>query len=181
MLIKNTSEHYGLISKMLHWGLVLLVFTQFFLVYWKRTMLPEDSETAKFFIGGLHKPLGMVILLVALIAILWRWINVKPKFPAHMQPLEKTTANLAHGLLYLFLIIMPLSGLLMSVAAGYPPSFFGLFTVPMFLEKNKQVAEFFFTIHALTSYAIIVLVSIHTLAALKHHFVDRDEVLKRML
>jgi len=69
----------------------------------------------------------------------------------------------------------------MSTAAGYPPSFFGLFQFPQFIAKNAAIAHFFFNVHEVTGYIIIALVIIHTAAALKHHFTDHDNILKRML
>lgn len=181
MLTKNTKKNYGIISKTLHWGIAIIFLVQFILIFWKRYFLPEGSPLKSLLIGGLHKPIGMIAFVMGLLFILWRLINVKPNFPPAMSEWEKITANTVHGLLYATMIIMPLSGLIMSVAAGYPPNFFGLFQVPQFIEINKQTADTFFEIHELTGIAIIFLVALHTLAALKHHFINRDNVLKRML
>lgn len=181
MFIKNTSKHYGIITKFLHWSIALLIFFQFYLVYWKRNYLPENSEIAKFYINDLHKPIGILILILAILAILWKLINIKPHFPFGMSRYEKFAANNVHLLLYLTLIIMPLSGLLMTVAGGRPPNFFGLYQIPQFMNVNKDLSEVFWHLHEITGVIIVVLVAIHVLAALKHHFIDHDTVLKRML
>ena len=181
MELRNSVARYGAFSKFLHWTITLLVLFQLYLVFWKKWMLPEKSEIAAFYIGGLHKPIGVVILVLVITALIWRWTNPKPAFPITMPSWEKKSATLVHRLLYLGLLVMPVSGFVMSVAAGYPPNFFGLYQFPMMIEKNKAVAELFFAIHEFTGFLMIALVFIHTFAALKHHFIDRDGVLKRML
>jgi cytochrome b561 len=181
MKFKNTSSDYGSISKFLHWSIAILVFVQFALVYWVIYVLPEKSPKAGFLIGGLHKPLGIVVLILALLAIMWKLLNIKPGFPANMPAWEKIAAKGVHTLLYLCLIVMPLSGVIMSVAGGRPPNFFGLYQIPMFMAENKELSNFFFNLHRFTSFFLIGLILLHTLAALKHHFINRDGVLKRML
>ncbi len=180
MLFKNTAQKYGLITKLLHWGIAIIFLVQFYLALWTIKMLPKDSPLGKLYIG-LHKPIGMIAFVWGLLFILWRLMTIKPIFPPAMAEWEKFSARTVHFLLYITMIIMPLSGLIMSVAAGYPPNFFGLYQVPQFIEKNKALGDFFFEIHEVTGVAIIVLVIIHTLAALKHHFINRDSILKRMM
>lgn len=181
MELRNTSSSYGIISKIFHWTIAALVLVQFYLVYWKHWMLPEKSPIANFYISGLHKPIGVVILLLAIFAVTWKVNNPKPDYPLTMRNWEKQSAIFVQSLLYLILFAMPISGLIMSTAAGYPPSFFGLFQFPQLLEKNEVMAQFFFDVHEMTGYLVIALVVVHVGAALKHHFIDRDNVLKRML
>jgi len=69
----------------------------------------------------------------------------------------------------------------MSSAAGYPPNFFGWYQIPMFISPNKEIADYFFNIHSISGYTLMILVGLHVLAALKHHFINRDGILKRML
>ncbi len=181
MSLKNSTNKYGSISKLLHWTIALLFIVQFYLVYWTEYVLPKKSPLAEFYIDGLHKPIGITILCLAIFAVLWRLYNVKPKFPPLMREWEKGAAHSVHLLLYLTMFVMPITGFMMSVAAGYPPNYFGLYQFPMFIEKNKALSNALFEVHEITSYIIIALVLVHTLAALKHHFIDRDSVLKRML
>ncbi len=181
MLIKNTETKYGIISKLLHWSIAILFLVQYILIFWVKYILPEHSPTGKFLISGLHEPIGMTILVLGILAIIWRLCNIKPLFLFSMPEWEKTAATIVHILLYVTIIVMPLSGLLMSIAAGYPPSYFGLFTVPAFLPVNKALSTILYDVHATTAIIIVVLVVIHILAALKHHFINRDHVLKRML
>lgn len=181
MTIRNTYTHYGFVSKFLHWALITLVLLQFYFILWANVILPEKSPLIGFYIGKLHKPFGLLTLVVAILAILWRFINVHPTFPLTMAVWEKFAARLVHFLLYFCVIVMPISGLIMSVAAGKPPDFFGLYQVPMFIEKNDAVSNFFFAIHEYVGILLICLIVVHVLAALKHHFINRDQVLRRML
>lgn len=181
MAFKNSKSQYGTVSKLFHWSIVLLILVQYYLVYWKKWVLPEKSAIANFYIGGLHKSIGVVFLLLAIFAVTWHVNNPKPAYPPQMPKWEKQSALLVQGVLYLTFFAMPLSGLIMSTAAGYPPSFFGLFQFPQFIPKNLLVSHFFFNVHEITGYIIIALVIMHVAAALKHHFIDHDSILKRML
>lgn len=181
MLIKNTFNRYGTLSKIFHWGIVVLFLIQFYLIFWKRYMLPENSPLAGYYINGLHKPIGILTLIFVLLAILWKLINVKPTFPFNMTLWEKFAARSVHLLLYASMLIMPLSGIGMTEAAGRPLNFFGWYEIPQFIEMNKNLSQFLFEIHETTAFIIIALVTVHILAALKHHFINRDTVLKRIL
>jgi cytochrome b561 len=181
MEFKNSEAGYGIISKLFHWCIALLILVQFYLVYWKSWVLPEKSPMANFYINGLHKPIGVVVLMLAIFAVTWHVNSRKPDYSLQMPKWEKQSALFVQSVLYLTLFAMPLSGLIMSTAAGYPPSFFGLFQFPQFIAKNAVIAQFFFDIHEITGYIIIALVIVHVSAALKHHFINRDNILKRML
>lgn len=180
MDIKNTFEKYGIISKLLHWAIALLVFIQFYLVLWTEYVLPEKSPIASFYISGLHKPIGVLILLLVFLTLIWKAFNVRPVYPLLMPQWEKISARLTHALLYILLILMACSGFIMSAAAGKPPNFFGLYQFPMLIAENKMVSNVFFEIHSITAYCLVFLITIHILAALKHHFIDKDNILKRM-
>lgn len=181
MPIKNTHYTFGSITKLFHWALVILLLIQYVSVLWVLYMLPEHSPEAGFYIGKIHKPFGMLTLGIAVLAILWQFFNVHPTFPPMMSILEKRTARIVHTLLYLCLVIMPVTGLIFTTAGGRPPNFFGLYQVPQFIEPNKEVSDIVFGIHETTGYFLIALIALHTLAALKHHYINRDPVLKRML
>lgn len=181
MVFRNSDSTYGIISKLSHWLIAILILVQFYLVYWKSWVLPDKSPLANFYINGLHKPIGVVVLLLAIFAVTWKVNNPKPGYPATMPNWEKQSALFVQSVLYLTLFAMPISGFIMSTAAGFPPNFFGLYQFPQLLAKNEAMAHFFFEVHEITSYLIIALVIIHVAAALKHHFMDKDDVLKRML
>lgn len=180
MQVKNTSTQYGIISKLLHWSIALIIILQVGIVYWVIWVLPENSPSEGFLINDIHKPLGMLVLILAVLAIVWKWLNPKPSFLNSMPGWEKTAARIVHRLLYVAVVLMSLSGIMMTEAAGHPPSFFGLFQLPLIMQENKLAAQFYFEIHEYTSFVLLGLVALHILAALKHHFYDKDTILKRM-
>jgi cytochrome b561 len=125
--------------------------------------------------------MGLTVLSLVILRILWALTSIKPGLPEIMKPWERYSERYLHFTLYLLLLIMPLSGWLMSTAAGYAPSFFGLFSIPMpRISHNENLAGFAGEIHYKVAWLLILLVSIHILAAFKHHFIDKDNILKRM-
>lgn len=172
---------YGKISKLLHWLIFLAVIIQLYSVFWVNWILPPHSPSAEFYIDRIHKPVGALVLMLVLFSLLWKINHPRPSFPLHMKAWEILSARLVHALLYIGLLIMPITGLIMSTAAGYPPNFFGFYQFPSFLEKNDALAKLFFTFHKTVAFIVIGLVALHVLAALKHHLIDKDNVLKRML
>lgn len=179
MQIKNTQNSYGLISFSFHWimGLIMigLVIVGLMLA---DELIPDESRRA---VMGYHKSFGITILMLVGLRLLWRFTNLVPKFPADMAGWKKSLAHLVHLGLYVSMFVMPLSGWGMSSAAGYPVSFFGLFELPSLVEKNKELGGIFHEIHEITGTVLIVLFVMHVGAALLHHFIYKDNVLKRML
>jgi cytochrome b561 len=180
-MLKNTPNQYGSLLKFLHWTLVVFIVIQLLTILFTNYILEPKSPIGSFLIANIHMPVGALTLVFALIAIAWQAINIHPIFPESMRFWEKKLARLVHALLYICLIIMPVSGAVMTTANGHPLKLFGLYQTPQWIEKNKALADFFFEIHKITALILIGLVILHTFAALKHHFYDRDDVLKRML
>jgi cytochrome b561 len=179
--MKDTKEKFGIVTKLFHWVIALLVLAEVCLVYYTEWVLRPHSPIAGYLINNLHKPIGMTILGLAILYIIWRFSNTRPSFPSSMQPWEKISAKIVHRLLFLSILLMPLSGFMMSMLAGYPPNYFGLYQAPQFIQKNEAIAKLFFEIHGIVGNITIALIAIHLLAALKHHFINRDDVLTRML
>jgi cytochrome b561 len=181
MQFKNTPFEYGRITQWLHWLIALLVLFQFYLIYWKKWVLAEDSSVAHFYIGKLHIPLGVLLLALITFSIFWKLYNPHPTFPSHMSKLEKIAAHTAHALLLGATLLMSVSGLIMTTYGGYPPDLFGLYQLPAFLEKNEPLAHSFYEVHEITSFVLLALIVLHTLAAFKHQLLDKDNVVRRML
>jgi len=179
MSLKNTSEKYGSVTKFLHWAIFLLFVTQYFLVY-RREYFPKNSPEKLQYIL-LHVSIGVVVLIMALFMITWRYANSRPLMPTSMSYFEIISAKLVHYSLYAMMVVQPISGIVMSQLSGHHVNFFGWFDLPTLFAQNKYLGKLIFDIHVWGSYLIIGLVSIHVLAALFHHFVRRDSVLKRML
>jgi cytochrome b561 len=130
---------------------------------------------------GLHKSVGITVLALALLRLIWALSNTAPKMLGLEKPWEKLAARGVHGLLYLCLFLMPLSGWVMSSAAGYPVSVFGLFTLPDLVGADKDLHELAEEVHEITAYAFMGLIAAHAGAALMHHFVKKDRTLIRMV
>ena len=176
MLIKNTENRFGLVAILLHWLIATLMIGMIILGLYM-TGLPVGIEKLKFY--GWHKEYGFVVLALAFIRLYWRLINKTPdlKIPAW----EALSAQLMHWTLYGFMFALPLTGWLLTSAAGFPVSFFGLFTIPTLIAPNEELRHLFDGVHQWLAYTLIALLALHTLAAFKHHFIDKDNILKRMI
>lgn len=183
MGLRNTEKTYGKLSKFLHWGMFVLVVGMICVGYYMHELPKETPEELMYKIGviGLHKAFGIIILATIIFRFIWRARNTVPKMPEEMSGLEKIMAHMSHLLLYVLVLIMPLSGWLMSSAGGHKVSVFGLFTMPSLMEKNKSLSGLFHEIHEITVVVLIVVIILHAAFALYHHFIKKDDTLKRMM
>lgn len=179
MQFKNDSSRYGVIAQLFHWAIVGLIITQFVLAN-KADKLPERS-LALLQTLTTHKSIGMTIFGLAILRLIWRWFNPIPAIPPGTPRWQQLAAHISHWALYGLILITPLVGWLMSSARGFTVSWFGLVTLPDFVDRNTAAYEFFHETHEILATTILVLAIVHAAAALKHHFFDRDNVLRRML
>jgi len=176
-MLKNTQNAYGVISKSFHWSMALIVIGLLLLGYF----LDERSYSAnQFTLIKLHKSFGLLILYFVALRIIWNFWSKRPDSLAHHQKWESLLARTIHIFLYAALIGMPLSGWVMSMSGGYPVAFFGV-EVPSFIDKNAKINSLSWDVHKILSYCLIAGISLHVLGAFKHHFVDKDLTLKRMI
>ena len=176
MQIKNNSTHFGLVAIILHWLIAILIIGMLAVGLYM-VALPIGLQKLKLY--GLHKAFGIIILGLVGLRIIWRLTNTTPSLA--LPKLELIAARLAHLGLYCLMLAMPISGWFMTSAAGLAPSFFGLFTLPNLVAPNEQLFQWFAFVHQWLAYGLIALISIYTLAALKHHFIDKDDILRRMI
>jgi cytochrome b561 len=178
MPIETNSQRYGAVAQSLHWIVAALIVTQFVLA-----SLADDlpNGAAKFAMLARHKSVGMTILMLAVLRWLWRLGHAPPALPATMPQYEKRLARFTHALLYVLLFAMPLSGWLMSSAKNYPVSWFHLFTWPNLVAPDPVKFNFFQGVHEVLAWTLFSVALLHIGAALKHHFYDKNEVLRRML
>jgi len=176
---RNSSDRYGHVSVLIHWLVALSIYGMFGLGLWMVTLGYYDGWYHK--APELHKSIGMVILLVMLVRLLWRFISPPPPSLASYSRLTRISAVAAHILLYVLLFSILLSGYLISTADGKPISVFGLFEVPATLSDYGAQADLAGTLHLWLAWSVVVLSVLHGLAALKHHFIDKDVTLRRML
>jgi cytochrome b561 len=175
---KNDDSRYGCVAQALHWAIVALVVTKFVLA-----SVADDLALGPAKIATLarHKSIGITLLGLVLLRLLWRWLNPAPAVPAGMQRWKYLAARATHLLLYALLLAIPVLGWLMSSARNFPVSWFGVFTLPDLVDPDRRAYELFHAAHEVAAKALFVAALVHVAAALKHHFVDRDNVLRRML
>ena len=169
-------NRYSTVSLVLHWLTAALVVAQIVLI-----QAHEANEGVRTFID-LHKSVGMTILLLTLARLGWRVANPAIPLPAETPRWQKLIARGTHVLFYVFLLAMPLVGWAASSAAGRDIVWFGLFNWPLLPVGGGRVfAGQLMDLHELAAKLLIALVVLHVLGALKHHFIDRDNVLHRMI
>jgi len=176
-MLKNTANSYGIVAKGFHWVLFLMLSFSIVAGNFLADM-PKGAE--KLQAAGMHKSFGAILLMLILMRFLWRLLNENPDLPVGTTTTEAIMAKGMHWLLYILMFAQPLSGIMMSQAAGIPVSFFGLFEFPVFLDKNPGLAQFFRGMHGTVWILLVLSVVGHVGAALHHHFFKKDDVLKQM-
>lgn len=162
----------------LHWLIALLIAAAFGMGYY---MADLPLSPLKLKIYSWHKWIGVTVFLLAVLRLVWRARHPAPPLPDDMPAWEKQVAGATHILLYLLMFAVPLSGWLMSSAAGFKVVYFGVLPLPDLIGKDKELAEFLKFLHFTLTTVLGLLVLAHIGAALKHRLLDRDEVLARMI
>ena len=178
MSIRNTPTRWGHVAQFLHWLIVILIITQVILANWAED-LPIGPK--KIQVYAWHKSVGITILCLAVSRLLWRWANPTPQLPTTLKPYERALAKVTHFGLYLLLFAQPLTGWMMTSARGFPVSWFGFLQLPDFVPKNQALFNAMKDIHDSLALVLYVIVFLHVAGALKHHFLLKDDVLRRML
>lgn len=178
MCFKNTLQTYGVIAKGFHWLMAILIIT---MIAVGLIMADMENTPDKFKLVGLHKAIGIIVLFLAALRFGWKIINISPALPDSMSKIMKLGANLSHYALYALMFAMPLTGWLMSSAAGFPVSVFGLFVMPNLIAPNKEFGHFMRELHEIFAWTLVGLITLHVSAALLHHFYYKDNILRRML
>jgi cytochrome b561 len=172
------ADRYSTVSLWLHWGIAALVVTQILLIMAGDAV---EGDGARAFRDA-HKSVGLSLLVLTLVRIGWRATNPAPALPDTMKTWEKLLARTTHVGFYVALIVLPLSGWLASSAAGRDIAWFGLFNWPLLpIGGGREMAGQFMDIHRAVVKGLYLLLALHVIGALKHHFIDRDGVLRRML
>ena len=127
-----------------------------------------------------HKWAGVSVFVLVLLRLAWRFTHAPPPLPRTSSTFVRRASALAHGLLYGLMVCMPVSGWLMSSAKGVPTVWFGVLRLPDLLSRDKALGDALHDVHESLALALCALVLLHVAAALKHHFIDRDGLLRRM-
>ena len=178
MSLRNTPTSYGSVAKLLHWSIVVLIITQVVLGI-SADDLPNGLR--KLQLLAWHKSFGMLILILAVVRLAWRFGNPVPAPPADMPRWQQFAAVGTHRLLYLLILLQPISGWLVVSTAGRPASFFGWFAFPALAAENHDLHETLEGVHEALFNALVVVAVVHVAAALYHHVLLKDDTLRRML
>jgi cytochrome b561 len=178
MAIKNNSQTWGSLSIGLHWLTVILILG-LMAVGLIMTDLPNGPQ--KIQIYALHKSFGLTVLGLTVLRLLWRLFSTNPDEVPNTPAWQSWAAKLTHGALYILLFAMPISGWLYNSAAGFPLKYFGIFQLPKLSAYDPHLKELAGDAHETFFYILALLMLMHAGAALKHHYLDKDNTLTRML
>jgi len=171
-------NHYTATAKSLHWIMAVLIIGLLALGFYMED-LPLSPEKLQLY--SWHKWAGVSAFLLVLVRLAWRAGHRPPALPAGMPKLLQLAAHGGHLALYGLMLAMPLSGWLMSSAKGFQTVWFGLLPIPDLLAKDKALGDLLQNVHATLAVLFVLILVGHVAAALKHHFIDRDDILTRML
>ncbi len=169
---------YTRTAKALHWLMAVLIFGLLALGFYMQG-LPLSPEKLKLY--SWHKWAGVTAFALVLVRLAWRAAHPPPPLPATMSKPMRFAAHAGHALLYLLMIAIPLSGWLMSSAKGVQTVWFGVLPIPDLLAKDKALGDLLAIVHKTLNLVFVAVIAGHVAAALKHHFIDRDDILARML
>ncbi len=185
-MLKNSAIEYGVVSKTLHWLMAAIILVLIFVGIYMAG-LPKEAAAEKqyaFQFYNLHKSFGVVAFGLILLRLVWVAISPVPKLPSAFAPKERAVVKALQGLLYLLMLVMPISGMVMSNASGRPVNFFGLGELPALIAENEALAGIAHEVHEIMGWTLLVLIVLHMAGPLKHRLKDKGgetDVLKRML
>ena len=177
--MRNTRYTYGSVTKFFHWTIAAIVITMLILGL---VMTSTHNSPLKFQLYFIHKSLGLSVLILIIARILWRFLKEPPRYPDSVPRWEQKAAHFVQYVFYALMLIMPLSGWIMSTAARHIPSFWGWVKIPFpGIAANRSLAHLNDQIHVCCAYILTAIIIIHVLAALKHHLLAKNNILTRML
>ena len=173
----SPAMRYSTPAIVLHWLVALLIFAAFPLGVYMHE-LPLSPDKLKLY--SYHKWIGITVLLLVALRVSWRLTHVPPPLPASVAAWQRHASALVHGLLYLLMIAIPLSGWLMSSAKGFQTVWFGVLPLPDLVGKDKALGDLLAEVHTILNFTLLALVVMHVGAALQHHVIERQPFLQRM-
>lgn len=176
---RNTKQRYGLIAIAFHWLVAITVFGMFGLGLWMTSL--DYYHQWYYKAPALHKSVGLTLFAVMVLRLVWRLLNPRPEpLPSHGR-FERVLASLMHALLYLLPFALMSAGYLIPTADGQPVEIFGLVSIPATITSIPDQEDVAGDVHLTLAITLITLAVLHAIAALKHHFIDHDNTLRRML
>lgn len=175
--LRDNRQHFGAMSIINHWVIAVLIIGMLGFGLYLDALGQGPEQRA---LLQIHKAIGVIVLVLVVWRVLWRLSNGFPDDVAQMPAWQATAAKAVHYGLLTAIVLMPVSGYVTSTTGGHAVSMFGLFTLPA-LPENETVSAAAADIHAVVAYCLMGLITVHVLAALKHHVIDRDPTLLRMI
>lgn len=177
-MLRNTKDSYGTVAITLHWIIAIMISS---LVSVGLYMVDLPANDNKWYIYGIHKAIGVLLLTLVVLRAIYRLSNVQPTLPEKIPSFQINIAKINVFALYVMMFIMPLSGLFGSLTAGHDVSLFGLVNIPAFADQYKAFAKWCWFTHETCTYLLIASILLHICGALYHHFVLKDNVLRRII
>ena len=178
--LRNSEQSYGAVAIGLHWLMAALLIALLAMGLYMVGLPDVGFDTRKIALILFHKQLGMLALVLAVLRLAWRVGNALPSLVETLPDWQKVIARLVHLCFYALMLALPITGWLMSSAAGIPVSLFGLFDLPDLIAHDDYLFRAFIEAHRWLSYGLIAGIVIHAAAALGHHFLIKDETLRKM-
>ncbi len=174
----NSATHWGLLSRLLHWFMAVAILFMFTVGI---TMINMRLSPMKLEMFIIHKSTGMLLLLLVAIRLIWRILNPAPRPSKHLSRLHKNVASIVQMLMYTLLFAIPISGWVINSASNFPLKWFGFFEIPPITNPNIMIEDYAKTAHFIFICMLGSLIVLHISAAIHHHWIKRNDVLKRML
>ena len=176
---KNPINSFNKTAILVHWVIAFLLMIQF-LIGLDMVDIPKGPDSPRPFWFNTHKSIGIILGCLILFRLYWRLRSGVPESPSGTPTWERIAANLSHKLLYLCMILMPISGLMGSLFSKYDLLFIGI-TIPKLFEHDPFIKELMTNTHQWTAYIFLTIICVHILAAVKHLVIDCDGVFERMM
>jgi len=179
MTLRNSQEEFGLVAKLLHW-LIAVIMIGMIGVGWYMVRL-SDEDLLYWRLLDLHEAVGLSLFILLAFKLLWMRVSLQPRYLPSLAVWERLAALSVRWLFLIAILVIPLSGFLFVATNGEAVTLYDVITIPDIGEAGKTTRDWLSDVHYYVSYGCAALVVIHMLAALKHHFVDGDETLRRMM
>lgn len=177
MSLRSTDRQWGSVAKFFHWIMALAVLVN---GVWGLLMTDMTPSMSKISVYAWHKSIGLTVLALFALRLVWRAFDRRPKDEPGPR-WQQVAAHAVHGVLYLMIVALPLTGWWFNSLRGFPLQWFKLFNLPALAAKNDDIRHFAHAVHEYLFWFLVLVLVAHVGAALKHHVFDNDNVLRRML
>lgn len=177
MSLRSTDRQWGSVAKFFHWIMAMAILVN---GVWGLLMTDMTPSMSKISVYAWHKSIGLTVLALFALRLVWRAFDRRPQNEPSPR-WQQVAAHAVHGVLYLMIVALPLTGWWFNSLRGFPLQYFKLFNLPAIASKNEELAHLAHEAHELLFWALLLVLVAHVGAALKHHVFDNDNVLRRML